>query len=776
MHSKKVISALMTLGLLASTMINSNALCENSNEVAKTSIENSTNTNTYYNFGGPSDVSVANEEKIIEMLIKEGKISKNATQEEVNKVYQEYIKNTSDQNKNEKLTKQQKELKAKEAKNNKQKSLNEESEVNMLVLLAEFDDYKHNSIESGESDLWYETFEKEHYEQMFFGEDGFKGPNGEDLKSVRQFYNEQSGGTMKINGGVTDWVKVPNTAKYYGESVGGTNDIRARDFIKDALDALAEQDPNFDFSAYDKIDRYDSDGDGNYNEPDGIIDNLMVIHAGLGEDEGGGSLGSDAIWSHRWNTGNIHEIKGTEYRAYDYTTVGENAAIGVVSHELAHDLGLPDEYDTGGGNPYGEPIGYWSLMASGSWAGKIPGSQPSGISPYGREIMQAKYGGNWQKQTVINYEDLNSKGVNVDLKEASKTGQTIKVNLPDLETEIVKPTSGEKAYWGGKPTGDGYSHITSMNANIDLTNTQDPTLKFKAWYDIEEDWDFASIQVKEEGSENWNYVRGNISTDKETGDIVVDIPDKVGITGNSNGWVDAEFSLKEYAGKNIELKINYETDLYTAGAGIYVDDVALVDGENILLSDDAEGESKFELKGFESNNGKMYSENYYLIEWRGNNGVDEGLANIATWYGDTYKYDPGMVIWYVNNFYSENWTNVHPGGGYLSVVDADQTNIPYNYRDSKEVARYGIGRYQMHDAAFSSKNGSKFELDIRSGGKDVTAVDKFSSANPKFSDKKDFTNSQIQQLGTNLPKLGLELKIEKQAKDNTGATINISKK
>ena len=41
----------------------------------------------------------------------------------------------------------------------------------------------------------------------------------------------------------------------------------------------------------------------NYLEPDGLVDHLMVIHSGVGEEAGGGSLGSDAIWSHRWNLG-----------------------------------------------------------------------------------------------------------------------------------------------------------------------------------------------------------------------------------------------------------------------------------------------------------------------------------------------------------------------------------------------------------------------------------------------------------------------------------------
>mgnify|MGYP002651897403 CR=1 FL=1 len=44
----------------------------------------------------------------------------------------------------------------------------------------------------------------------------------------------------------------------------------------------------------------DHDGDGDFNEPDGYIDHFQAIHAGEGEEAGGGEQGEDAIWSHRW--------------------------------------------------------------------------------------------------------------------------------------------------------------------------------------------------------------------------------------------------------------------------------------------------------------------------------------------------------------------------------------------------------------------------------------------------------------------------------------------
>ncbi len=55
----------------------------------------------------------------------------------------------------------------------------------------------------------------------------------------------------------------------------------------------------------------------------------------------------------------------------DYTTEPENGGLGVFAHEYAHDLGLPDLYDTSGGE---NGTGFWTLMSSGSWLGHGKGT------------------------------------------------------------------------------------------------------------------------------------------------------------------------------------------------------------------------------------------------------------------------------------------------------------------------------------------------------------------------------------------------------------------
>ena len=656
------------------------------------------NGNCSYVNGGPMDASLANEEKIIEMLKKEGKLSENATLEEAHAAFIVFMETFKQQN-DEPLTKLQKDLKARSKEtlaNDNMSTYGLENEtdkvtnINVLAVMVEYNDVKHNSIIPEESDMYYENYDKQHYQDMLFGDNGYTGPNGENLISLKQFYNEQSGGTLNINGTVTDWYSVSKNAAYYGESSGGSNDLRPRELVMETLNNLAN-DPTIDLSEFDKIDRYDLDGDG---------------------------------------------------------------AAGVFCHEFGHDLGAPDEYDTIYSSASSEPVAFWSLMSSGSWGGAIPGTEPTGISPYSRQLFQNIYGGRWQNQTVIDYSDLSNRGTKYTINSAAETGDVLRINLPDVEYKINTPTSGEYSYWGGKGS-DGTPIQNSMTATVDLTTTTNPVLNFKTWYDIEEGWDFGTVQVRETGTEDWTVLPGNITTTDHnpSADILVGH----GITGTSDGWVDGIFDLTAYAGKSIELKFEYETDSYTFGQGFYIDDITITDNDSVIFSDDAEILDKFTLDGFTQDKGVEYATNYYLVEWRNHSGVDTSLAHVNR-LGTLISYDPGMVVWYVNEFYNDNHGANHPGGGYLSVIDADQKNS-----------------YQMHDAAFSMKLGSKFVVDATEtyGRK---AIDNHRSIHRTFKDTNDYTNSEIPTLGTILPKLGLNIEIVKQNLNNSGATVKISVK
>lgn len=733
----------------------------------------------YYTTGGPIDATLADEQGIVKMLKNEGKISSEASAYETHEAYEAYMKEIAKQN-DVTLSKEERELQAKQSKSllpafNSRRS-DEVTKLNVLAIMVEYSDYKHGQIQPDETTLYYDDYSKEHYQNMLFGDDGYTGPNGENFISMKQYYEEQSGGTLIINGTVTDWYTAPETAAYYGASTDEANDARPRELVADALKELAN-DPSINLADFDKIDRYDLDGDGNYHEPDGMIDYLLVIHAGVGEEAGGGSLGSDAIWSHRWTLGGLYSIPGTEYQddegntrnyyAYDYIINPEDGSAGVFCHEFGHDLGLPDEYDTQYSSGTSEPISRWSLMSSGSWSGTIQGTEPTGISPYSRQILQQTYGGNFQNQTVLNYDELTSKGTTIQLNSASQTGEVIRINLPDLELPITTPVSGEYVYWSGKGV-DGTNLYHTLTTTVDLSSATNPAFQFKAWYDIEEGWDFAYVQVKEVDSEIWTIIPGNITTSNHDPEAEIIVPH--GLTGTSDGWADIYFGLSQYNGKEVEIQLVYATDNYTYGQGIYVDDLMVLDHEEVLFSNEAESIDNVVLDGFIHDKGVQYATNYYLIEWRTHTGVDEGLAHNSV-LGTNFAYDEGMVVWYVNEYYTENWGASHPGGGFLSVIDADQRNIQWIWDD--QTTTYASNVYQMHDAAFNSKGGSKFVVDA-SDYYGRQAVDKYGSATPHFKDKTDYMNQELPTLGSKLQQLGITAQITASKGDS--AIIKISKK
>ena len=745
-------------------------------------------------YSGPVDFSLANDEKLIEMLKKNGRIPADASPVEAEKILRDYLKVKAENVPREKGALYEHEVKRQKVlhEQHKQtglvsgggKKLGHSRDTNVapvqeeiwkgskrtdrvLVVLIEYPDFPHNSIKPDETEMYYSDYSKQHFHDMIFGGEGgyYEGPSGERLVSVKKYYEEQSGGSYTIEGEVAGWYMAKHPAKYYGGNnpAPDGNDANPRDLVREALTAVAN-DPSIDLAKYDQEDRYDLDGDGNYREADGLIDHLMIVHSSVGEEAGGGQLGGDAIWSHRWNLGTVFLLPNTtasvgywggRLAAYDYTIEPADGAAGVFAHEYGHDLGLPDEYDTiYSGN--GEPVAYWSIMSSGSWAGKIPGTEPTGFSAWSKEFLQSTMpGSNWLKGTTIHLDEISSEGTVVMLDQANTKGtnnDAVRIDLPDKETIVNVPASGQYEYFSGK--GNNLAH--SMSTALDLTNAINAKLSFKTWYQIEQDWDYASIQVRESGSNDWTTIKGNITT---TSNPYNQNPG-YGITGHSNGWVDAEFDLSQYAGKNIELRFHYWTDAYVTEAGFYVDDIYItVDGKTILF-DDAEKESLFALDGFKKDQGRFHSKHYYLLEWRNHQGVDKGLAHILRG-NQLMSYDPGLVVWYVDEAYDNNWVGLHPGEGFLGVVDADQHTLKWTGSMAAST------RYQVHDASFRLQGGSKLTVDLGT----YKLNDNDTSAIPMFDDSVSYVNKGILDAGRKVPHYGLKIRVLGESSDRTAAKV-----
>ncbi|WP_323846825.1 immune inhibitor A domain-containing protein [Microbulbifer magnicolonia] len=732
--------------------------------------------------GGPLDLAVANETKLMEMLKRSGRIGENATFTEAEQSLRDYLKERAAkgaiqaQNMSSEgvqmmaLGKASKGTQSLQSGNGNKLGIGKKQRpaplqieayagdtrtARVLAILMEFPDFPHNSIQPGETDMYYADYAADHYADLLFSERGFSGPGGENLLSMQQFYWQQSGNSYSVEGAVAGWYMASRPAAFYGNNVDGD----ARALVREALLAAAA-DPEVNLSDFDIEDRYDLDGDGNYWEADGLVDHVMIFHSSVGEEAGGGQLGEDAIWAHRWNLGGIFAIPGTESEvdywegsmaAYDYTIQPADAAAGVVSHEYGHDLGLPDEYDT----QYtgrGEPVSAWSVMSNGSWAGVVPGSEPTGFSAWAKEFLQHNHGGNWLRGTTIALEEIPAAGLEALLDEAVHKGtnnDALRIDLPKKPVIVTIPTSGEYAYFSG--SGDNLQNY--MLVPVDLRNAGSASLSFNAWYDIEQDWDYGMVMVYNAGG--LNPIPGNITT--------VSNPNGQnpghGITGASGGWVDAEFDLSAYVGQQFHLVFYYLTDGFVSNPGFYADDIVVnVDGSQ-LLADDAESDGVFALTGFTRNPGFNLHDHYYLLEWRTHRGIDRGLAHVNV-AGEMLPFNEGLVVWYADTSYDNNWVGVHPGNGFLGVVDADQHINTWNDHSVAST------RYQVRDAAFAIDKSDKVTLDLMENY-NLLLRDNQTKRNPVFDDSADYSNAAIPDAGRAISSYGLKIRVVSQSDDKS---------
>jgi len=122
-----------------------------------------------------------------------------------------------------------------------------------------------------------------------------------------------------------------------------------------------------------------------------------------------------------------------------------------------------------------------------------------------------------------------------------------------------------------------YSGMSTANFSGYLT-TRNPVLikpgdifRFWTFYRIEDDYDYAYVAVSPDNV-SWTNIAGNITTDENPNGN----NQGNGITGESDGWVEAQFDMSDYAGQSLYISFKYDTDAAIQEEGFYVDDVELI--------------------------------------------------------------------------------------------------------------------------------------------------------------------------------------------------------
>lgn len=740
-------------------------------------------------------------QSIIKALKQEGKISENASAEEIDDAVQNYLRKVAKKEcdfskrqaiRNDEvmqiLEDQGIKLRLDKSNNYAQsegKWNGTVSEDKILVILMEFDDFKHNKLTEEDTVRYVPDFSTDYYRNMLFKDKSYIGPKGKEDITFREYYEQQTGGSYTIKGDVYGWFKAKNGAAYYGKDENGSHNIHADELVREAVQALVAN-TDIDLSQYDNYDRKT----GKY-QPDGYIDRLMIVHAGIGQEANGGKLGNDAIWSHSSKVQDltIKDKHGNERKVSEYTMEAEDTPVGVFAHEFAHDLGVPDEYDRNYSGK-GDPVEGWSLMSAGSWFGTIGGTEPVGLSPWCKQIFQASMPQmNWLKGSKVDINDIPAGGLDFTLDQASVKGDNdsaVRINLPKKK-HVIKEVDGQ-CYESSK-INNNEAYMTLKNP-IDVTTNSGITLKMKIDYDVENGWDYFYVQGKLKGSQNWMNLKDNEGkSTNATTEGGAKLNRGNGFTGSSKGWTNLSFDLAQLttgsaikvnntSGSAIELRVNYATDPAALGEGIFIDDIEVTDSNNtVIFNDKVDSSPKFDLNGFVISNGITFSNNYYLVELRSHEGADNGLKHyIGIEEEGAPQYDPGIIVWYCDDFYNSNddvGEKLHPGLYRNGVIDAGQFPIIAvdNPQTQNRVGKFGAS-VQLGDAAFSIRKGHDSVLNL--GDYYLMDVDTF--MNPIFDDSRDYSSKLGHtSAGSILPNNGLKIYVTSEEKDKSKATIHIAR-
>ncbi len=588
----------------------------------------------------------------------------------------------------------------------------------------------HNQIVLGPRDnntFWYEDFTPETYDELYFGTGPDAGlivhhPNlGElDLRglTVANYYLEQSEGAFALSGYVYPrWLQAAHSEGWYGADSCETGSVavRAGDLVRETVDLINADNPDFPWQ--------DFDGDG-----DGYVDNYTVIHAGLGQEAGGGEQGDFAIWSHAssvWPpklacSAGSPGCPDRDIYVGPYSMDPENFDIGVGAEEFGHAFfGLPDLYTT----DYTNSISNWAIMSAGSWNGPLGGMQPAPFPGWFRWLI------GWWDPVEVNYDDPDLEVTIGQLSQRPEgTEYGMKINLPPRE-EFIPNLAGEGKGWKTDIPDLSFAYAWRF---FDLSAATPPVIfSFNAYYEIEELWDYGFFEVSTDGGATWTPIpdMDGVTTDENPNEVP-GWRGCCGLTGQFEGRL--RFDLSDYAGMdNVGVRFTYATDWAVQERGWWVDDLSLDDATGNLYSNDLEDYADWTLDGWIEVPFTALYPRYYLVEWRNYSGFDEGLmypyqtvwADEDEWEVDRAPYTaPGMLLWFRDTGYKfdytlgDAWFDPPSWGSKYALLVVDSHPFPRMWAWKAfpewppEVGLNLSGRLQPGDATFTLQETTSFTL------------------------------------------------------------------
>ena len=238
-----------------------------------------------------------------------------------------------------------------------------------MVVLASFRDRPFQDDEATTIAKWDKIFNTENFDEGSF------------VGSIHDYFLAQSYGQFNLSFDFY-FVNLPDSVYKYKSTA--TDDENSQYMVDDIVDILQKED--IDWSLY------DWNGDGYVNQ-------LLILYAGKGMNNGGGD---NSIWPHQWwlsmhldQTVTDKEVnrnyrtvtsEGKQYIIDCYCCLQEmsnsasSTTFGTICHEYSHCFGFPDFYSY-----RSEYVGKWDLMDYGNMNGN--GYCPPNYSSHERWLM-----------------------------------------------------------------------------------------------------------------------------------------------------------------------------------------------------------------------------------------------------------------------------------------------------------------------------------------------------------------------------------------------------
>jgi hypothetical protein len=160
----------------------------------------------------------------------------------------------------------------------------------------------------------------------------------------------------------------------------------------------------------------------------------------------------------------------------------------------------------------------------------------------------------------------------------------------------VAPTqahSGMYQWWSNR----GDDSDMTLTRRFDLSNVDQASLQFWIWYDIEKDWDYAFVEVSQDGGVTWDILPGVYSTmENKSGNSFGPAWTGTSGGGETAQWILESVDLTPYTGQVVDVRFEYLTDDAVNHVGLLLDDIFIPE---IAYLDDVEvGDGGWLAEGF----------------------------------------------------------------------------------------------------------------------------------------------------------------------------------